>query len=512
MAEQGKAGSGTPAAERKGRVYFIKTDKGMFPLALLRKYETQGKSQQLTEEQERRYYREKGLVPLPFNAAALLDLQDNCSYFDACVRQIAKDVTGIGWELVPAQEGGDEQGGTERAAEKAERERAAEFLDDVNDEDENIDQVMEKCVIDWGVVGWLGLEVSRPAEHEVDGLWHVPAHTLRVHQDRQKYAQALGQSRRWFKRFGSAGTINSKTGEEVGRTKYAAHELIFYRNYYPQSGYYGVPNILPAVGAIRGLIGARDYNLAFFDNYGIPAGLVTLEGDWEEGSAKQISDFLDVEIKRSENAHKTLVIELPTGGKVVWEKLSVEIKEGHFRLYTRDMRDEMLVAYKMPAYRIGIVETGSLGGSTAEESTEIYNQSVVNPLKKVTAAIITKSLLHEGLGCERLLFRWHELDVESINQQVDRWAKLFGMAAINVNYIRAQLGLEEQVDHGKEYFLSTAYVPVSEAALGNLNLQAAEFDAIKAKIDAVIKEFQQKQTASASTIINRISEEVARER
>ncbi|GAH97641.1 unnamed protein product, partial [marine sediment metagenome] len=84
-----------------------------------------------------------------------------------------------------------------------------------------------------------------------------------------------------------------------------ANELIFYKNYYPQSEYYGAPNILPSIGAVMGLIGVRDYNLAFFENYGIPAALIILKGRWSKDTAKQISDFIDVELKGSEQAHKT---------------------------------------------------------------------------------------------------------------------------------------------------------------------------------------------------------------
>jgi len=79
---------------------------------------------------------------------------------------------------------------------------------------------------------------------------------------------------------------------------------------------------------------------------------------------KYINDFLDVEIKGSSNAHKTLVLELPTGGSLTWKPLSVDVKEGSFNLYYKQSRDEVLSSYKMPPYRIGISETGPVSKDT----------------------------------------------------------------------------------------------------------------------------------------------------
>jgi len=264
--------------------------------------------------------------------------------------------------------------------------------------------IIEKCIIDWGVVGWFAIEVSRdPASKEVNGLWHIPAHTIRVHKSKELFCQVRNNKYRWFKQIGLEKNFDADTGNEVSAKAHnLANEIIFFKNYYPRSSYYGAPNILGAVGAARGLISVRDYNLSFFDNYGVPAALVTLEGDWEENSMKYINDFLDVEIKGSSNAHKTLVLELPSGGSLTWKPLSIEVKEGSFNLYYKQSRDEVLSSYKMPPYRIGISETGSLGGSTAKESTAIYINSTIAPLQKAVNRILTKSIVHNGLNCEHI--------------------------------------------------------------------------------------------------------------
>ena len=79
---------------------YVQTTKGLYPFSILKaaeKKEEKAKSKQLREEQL--WLEQNDLVALPFEASSLLSLKDNCGYFDACVKQIAKDVIGQGWRL-----------------------------------------------------------------------------------------------------------------------------------------------------------------------------------------------------------------------------------------------------------------------------------------------------------------------------------------------------------------------------------------------------------------------------
>jgi PBSX family phage portal protein len=479
-------GEGT---EKLGRVHrFVKTDKGLFPLEFLQKAEKKTvESQQLKADS--RYLREHGLMPPPFNVNSLMTLQDNCAYFDACVRQIAEDVVGQGYEIAPIDE---------KKINEAEQAVIEEFFADPNgDLTETTEEIIKQSVVDWGVTGWIALEVSRESGpgSKVNGLWHLPAQTIRIHQDKTKFCQLRDSRKQWFKAYGSDVKMSDKTGNEVKGNRNLAHEIIWHIRYYPQSDYYGVPNIYPAVGALFGLIGIRDYNLAFFENYGIPAALVTLEGKWEGQSAKQINDFLDVEIKGSTAAHKTLVLELPIDGKVTWKPLSVEVKEGAFSVYMKGLQDEVLVSYKMPPYRIGIAEQGALGGSVASEATRIYIDSIIVPLQKAIAKLLTKTLIEEGLDSKLYMLRFKTLDMRDWDALVKRWTALFGMAAINADYIRAELGLEERKDGGgDQYYISSTYVSVDDLLAGDVGVEQRAQDAalggLKSQLEAIASELK----------------------
>ena len=481
---------------KKGKVHklsFISTDRGgLIPLGVLKDHELKkdkdGKSKQIVESSQ--WYYENALIPLPFNAAGLLELMDNCSYFDACVRQIAIDAVGSGYDIVPREEGKENE---------IEKKVLQEFMNETNTENESVEEVLKQTVIDYEAIGWLGLEISRGADDKINGIFNIPAHTIRISDEskeksdlmKRRYCQVRGDKKRWFKAFGTEGNMSALDGKELKadtKSENVANELIYRREYYPLSDYYGRPNILSAIGAVRGLIGVRDFNLSFFDNYGVPAALVTLTGEWEEGSPLLIRDFIDTEIKGTDNAHKTLVIEIPETGTFEWIPLVTDMKEGSFSVYFKSLRDEVLAAYKMPPYRIGIAETGKLGGSTAPESTKIYNQSVIKTLQKMVGDILNNDIIKDGLQIETCIVKFKEIDTRDMDALVKRWKELFGMAVITPGHIAGELGLSaEDMPHAKEYYILNTYVPILEA--GTVTEQAVKTteEDLKKMVDDMIK-------------------------
>ncbi len=514
--------------KRVGRVFrYVATDRGLVPWATLQKdaikkarAESRSASQQ--RELEANYMADRGLIPPPFNAAGLLTLMENCSFYDACLRQIGRDVAGQGWTVHAVDPEAEEN--------EVAKKMISDFLADPNTAEEAVDDVIERLVVDWGLVGMMAMEVVRarittaptkdeatpdvedeaapaaPVPGVVNGLYHIPAHTIRAHRDGNKFCSIVGNTYTWFKRFGYAKDVDANTGDERepgtadmpgAKTFTPANEIIVYLNYYPQSKHYGAPSILPAVGSVKALIGIRDYNLSFFENYGVPAAIVTVEGEWDEDSVKMLSDFIDVEIKGSNNAHKTLVINPPEGGKITWTPLVTEVKEGSFKLYFKQLRDEVLVCFRMPPYRIGIEETGSLGGNIARESTRIYIDSTVNPLKKVINRIFSQKIVRDGFGVPELEFELGSLDIRDLGAILDRGIKMFGVGAKTRNEIRIDMGLEpidaKTDPTADKYFIASNYKEIgAESAADAAAIQMAAVEEGITKLHADFREAVEK--------------------
>jgi len=447
------------AETKKGKVY-IQTSKGVYPYSVLKKAAVKQKeSQQLKETSH--WMKQNDLIWPPYSPDVLLTLYESNAIYMRCINQLAIDVAGLGWNL-QLREGCKEN--------DAEFKRLHEFLDNPNPE-EHLRTILKQLLIDWGSIGWFGLEVVRNNLGTPAQIYHVPAHTIRVHSSGEKYCQIRNGNKVWFKKFGLEKDISAKDGRE-GKFDYdtRANELIFYKNFYPKSDYYGVPNGISAIGDILGLISLRDYNLAFFENYGIPSAIIILEGDWEEGSDKTITEFLNGEFKGNENAHRTLVVSQPENCTFTYKPLSTEVKEASFRLYEQMRRDDILIAYSMPPERVGVRVTGALGGNVAEEAIRVYVQSVVEPLQTDLEDIINSKLLQS----ETYEFKFENIDLRDYNSEVDRMLKQIEHGVLTPNEVRNELGYKPYSE-GDKFYLSSTLIEIGEAPEESLSKSEIDF-------------------------------------
>ncbi len=233
--------------------------------------------------------------------------------------------------------------------------------------------------------------------------------------------------------------------------------MIYYLNYYPKSDYYGAPNIISAIGDVIGLIGLRDYNLAFFENYGVPSAIIVLEGDWDEGSDKKVEQFLSKEIKGNENAHRTLVVTQPDNCKFTYTPLGVDVKEGSFKLYEQGRKEDILVAYSMPPERVGIRIVGKLGGNVAEEANKIYVHGVVEPLQTDLEEIINDKLLDS----EIYKFKFKDIDLRDYDAEIERMNKRIEHGTMTPNESIVALG-GKPYPGGDTYYMLSSLIEVGE--------------------------------------------------
>ncbi|KKK66617.1 hypothetical protein LCGC14_2962320, partial [marine sediment metagenome] len=188
---------------KKGRV-FVQTSKGIYPFSVLKAAETKEQSSKQLKETET-WLSENDLITPPYSPDTLLTLYESNPIFWRCVNQTAIDVAGLGWNL-RLQEGKKEN--------KEESGRLQTFLNRPNP-DEALRTILKQLLIDWGSVGYFGLEVVRDNKRDVAELYHVPAHTLWVHSSQEKYCQKRNNKKVWFKKFGEPRDISAETGKRT---------------------------------------------------------------------------------------------------------------------------------------------------------------------------------------------------------------------------------------------------------------------------------------------------------
>ena len=448
-----------PKASDKFIPYCVVTSRGeAVKTDVLEGYRTSESKQLGMDVFAEEEYAERGLVkPLyaPLVMAKLLEI--NTYHMRAC-RTKAEDVAGNGWKLVPL-------------VEKPSEEQKKTIEDFIQGQEETLTETLKKLQLDKELVGYFAMEVARE-ENAFDGrvnqIKHIPAHTVRIHKEGNKYCQSRNENKSWFRNFGYEKDIEKEGGKEADKKnldrKTRGNEIIWNVNYTPRSCFYGIPDITPAIGAITGDISRRDYNIAFFNNYGVPAYMVSICGDFDPGDVdpetgktklvQQIEEKFKEVIK---NPQSVMILTIPKtmgtiGGEVTVkvEPLSTDIKEASFRLYRVDNRNEVITAHAIPPYRMGIYETGSLAGNLGAESTEIYYTSVIKPRQDVYNNIMNHEILPT---LEITDWKWilNSIDLEDIDKEINRVVKLINCGPMTPNeaieYLGDHFGIEKSEDN-----------------------------------------------------------------
>lgn len=348
-------------------------------------------------------------------------------------------------------------------------------------------------------MGYGAIEVIREGRSRSDivNLGHIPAQHLRRHRDGIRVKQQIGTKTVWFvlygqnyDRNGDPFDVDAETGEIVKYNVLApanrANEILWSMDYTPKSQYYGLATIVPAIPTIHGDISRSSYNTSFFKNYGMPAFAVTVSGDFEDYEKEPGDEDYDEtqtlrykisqQIKEvMKNPHSAVTILVPSNDQegnveIKIQPLSIETKEASFRLYRKDNRDEILVAHRVPGYRIGINETGSLGGSNSSDANKIYKNSVIEPLQADDEADINL-LLRNEFDITTCKFAINEIDIRDLTADINVAEKMFNMASMRpidlINYFGERFGLkaDDKNPYLKEYYLNGR--PLDEAWSSN---------------------------------------------
>jgi PBSX family phage portal protein len=429
---------------------------------ILDNYTVAGESKQLESDVFAERYELYGLQKPLYNPLSMAKLMELNVYHMRCCKVKAGDCVGQGWSLYPLVENPDE----------VQKTKIEEFF---KNQPEPIEETIEKAQLDKELVGYLSIEVVREY-NEFDGpvslLKHIPAHTVRIHESGNKYCQSWqgslsAEQRVWFRKLNYNKDIRKSDGLEKESGEYTkeerANELFWNVNYTPRSCFYGIPDITPAIGAITGDISRRDYNISFFGNFGVPAYMVYITGDFDPGEEDPKTGKTPLESAITEkfqeiakNPHSVLILSVPSRTGAVNEvtieikPLSVEVKEASFRMYRIDNRNEIISAHGIPPYRIGVYETGELAGNLGQESTIIYNESIIKPRQRVYKTLINHHVL-PTLNITDWEWELNSIDIEDVDKELERIAILVDKAMATPNegirFIGDYFGIEAKDDN-----------------------------------------------------------------
>jgi PBSX family phage portal protein len=384
------------------------------------------------------------MVP-PYDFNRLAEFLEVDPYHYRCCRTKAKDTVAKGWNLTAVKTPPKE----DKEAQKLHTEnynKLFNFFQNCNPE-MSFTEMLENQIMDYESIGNNFLEVVTDEKNIPIGLFHAPAIEMRVKKDKTGFLQITGNTRVHFKNFGDTTVVDKRTGKPASKNlkpEYQASCMIQFKKYSARYRYYGLPDIIPALGAIVGNLESRDYNIQFFENNAIPRyAIIVKGGSLDSKVERKIKKYFLEELKG--RFHKTLVLSLPAGCEVIFQELDIEVKEGSFRMFRVDNRDQIIHVHQVPPARVGIIETANLGSGSGYSQAEMYKDAVIEPEQSQVESRYNKLIVRGGFGIDDWEFRLEDIDIRDFMEMSTIVKNLSESNSFSPNEIRKVVGYPPRI-------------------------------------------------------------------
>jgi len=440
-----------------------------------------------------------------------------------CVRTKVTDAVGRDYSFSPAVNPGGLQhdpsklSDAEKAAMRKELEMIQAFVEDANDMI-HFEGVLDRAGMDYEAIGWAGVEVVRSLDMKIRKLAHAPATRLRVLKGWRGFVEILGANKFvYYQPFGQKvvskridpitkknepydprqdgpleasnpklkwNLIDRETGKPTTDMSRAANELIWLTKPHPNTIYYGMADVLPALGWLLANVHIRDYVLQFFEHNTVPRYAVVIEGArLSEPVKKTITEYFGSQVKGK--AHKTLIIPVPARGtevKVRFEKLDADAQESSFQETKKNNSQSIMTSHGVSPAIIGISEHSELGSGKGLSQAEIYKDRIVTPSQRLWARGINR-MWRLGLGVTLVVLKFSPLDVRDRKSEQEMYVGYMERGTMTINEIRLKLDLEP-VEGGDRPFIMTPQGPffideMTEASSADKQALEDEIEAVK---------------------------------
>ena len=393
------------------------------------------------------------VITPPWNLYELANYYDTSFANHAAIDAKVENIVGLGYDFEVSRrtmlrlEANADRQAVDRARNRIERAKIElrDWLENLNDDD-SFTNTMMKFYTDVQATGNGFLEIGRTTKGEIGYLGHIPATTMRVRRLKDGYVQIIGQKVVYFRNFGAKNTNPITTDTRP-------NEIIHFKEYSPLNTFYGIPDIMSAITSVHGDQLASQYNIDYFGNKAVPRYVVTLKGAKLSADAEdKMFRFLQTNLKGQ--SHRTLYIPLPgdsDGNKVEFKMDPIEngVQEASFREYTKQNRDNVLMAHQVPLSKIGGGDTSNIAAALAQDRT--FKEQVARPAQKNLEKIMNKVVREKT---DIIEFKFNELtltDEIAQSQILERYVKNQIMVP---NEAREVLGLPQREDGDDPFTMS----------------------------------------------------------
>lgn len=389
------------------------------------------------------------IVNPPYDMDTLAQLHDQSAIHNAAINARVMNTVGLGYEFTETLKA---RRRIEKAQDDPERiERVRRSLQDLKEEmdqlfeDFNVEETLiETLVRVWQDVLAVGngyLEIGRNNSGKIGYIGHVPATLVRVRRKRDGFVQISRSNKMqavFFRNF-----QDTETEDPINQDP-KPNELIHFKTYSPNHTYYGIPAAVSAAAAIVGDKFAKEYNIDYFENKAIPRYAIILKGAKLSAKSKQeLVNYFRNEVKGKN--HGTLVVPIPASigadTDIKFEKLEAGVQDASFDKYRKSNRDEILVANRVPAPKVGVYDNANLAVSRDADKT--FKMQVIGPDQAIVEKKINRIISE---FTDLLQFKLKKIDLIDEEMESRIYDRYLRTEVIAPNEVRSKIGLPERRD------------------------------------------------------------------
>ena len=348
-----------------------------------------------------------------------------CPWAWASVQAIARTITAGGivadWDADSGE--GDEE------PQKPESVLALERLIAYVNPDQDIRQLMRIAVIDLLVFGGAFLEVTRWGDTPV-ALWNLDYPTTTPITDEH-------------------GTVTGyvQVTEYGQRAEFKPDEVIHIKLDAPRSGVFGVSptqaNLLPITSWLFAAATGKE-----MFRKGLPA---TVHADFPAGASKTEQDTWVNQVMARNIGPRNIGRPWVTRGGATLKELQTG-KVADVLTFLNQKRDEILAGYGVPPAKVGVIESGNLGGGTGTSQDKTFKINTCMPIAELILEKINFTITRNGFGVEGWHLKFRDVDYRDDAVIEDIRDKRLRNGAWLLNKYRTDIG-EPAVDGGDEAVL-----------------------------------------------------------
>lgn len=188
-------------------------------------------------------------------------------------------------------------------------------------------------------------------------IWCIPAHWTKIIPSKEKFIDG------YVVRVPGMGELVPFDEEDVVHFKFPS----------PFDLFYGTGPLFAAAYALDLNVQTKEWAINFFMNNAQPSGVLTTESSLNPDQYQRLKDRWNEKYKGSKNAGKIAILE----AGLKYEQTGSNIRDARLELVTREVRDEILGMFGVPASKLGLVEDVNRANADANDYT--YAKETIAP-------------------------------------------------------------------------------------------------------------------------------------